>query len=99
MFMLSKNIIVEEILLFTRERVSFPIIHIIRRGRGEEKERLYNLKEIESHFLTSYILIICKFIQMLFGPIYCIHSFTPSTNTYGFGTEVLSSYGVLTNSE
>lgn len=94
MFMLSKNIIVEEILLFTREKVSFPITHIIRRGRGEEKKRIYNLKEIESHFLISYILILCKFIQILFGPIYCIHSFTPSTNTHGFGTEILSSYRV-----
>lgn len=81
MFMLSKNIIVEEILLFTRERVSFPIIHIIRRGRGEEKERIYNLKEIESHFLISYILIICKFYPNAVWP-YLLHSFIHSFNKH-----------------
>lgn len=37
MVMFSKNITVEAI-LFTKARVSFPIIHIIRRERGEKKE-------------------------------------------------------------
>lgn len=36
MFMFSQNIIVEKILLVPGARV-FPVIHIIRRGRREEK--------------------------------------------------------------
>lgn len=51
---------------------------------------VYNLREIEFLFLISYISIICKFIQTLFGSIYYIHSF--NKNVCGLGTEALGSY-------
>lgn len=89
MFMFSKNIIVEKVLLVPRARVC-PVIHIIRRGRQEKKWKVYNLREIEFLFLISYISVISKFILTLFGSIYYRHSF--NKNVCGLGIEALGSY-------